>query len=97
MEKEIAYWIMTTLLPIGISGFGFYLSVKKSATLLEHRLTKLEVSSYDLNRQLQSQSDRLDKHEESHKTLIAMVEQIRFMSEIISEVKEDLKEIKEKL
>ena len=97
MEKEFAYWIMTTLLPIGISGFGFYISVKRSATLLEHRLTKLEVSSYDLGRRLQSHSDRMDKHEESHKTLIAMVEQIRFMSESISEVKEDLKEIKEKL
>ena len=97
MEKEFAYWIITTLLPIGISVFGFYLSVKRSATLLEHRLTKLEVSSYDFGRQLQFQSDRMDKHEESHKTLIAMVEQIRFMSERISEVKEDLKEIKEKL
>ena len=97
MEKEFAYWIITTLLPIGISGFGFYLSVKRSATLLEHRLTKLEVSSCDLNHRLQSQSDRIDKHEESQKTLIAMVEQIRFMSESISEVKEDLKEIKEKL
>ena len=97
MEKEFAQWFITTLFPIGISGLGFYLSVKRSATLLEHRLTKLEVSSRDLGRQLQSQSDRLDKHEESHKTLIAMVEQIRFMSESISEVKVDLKEIKEKL
>ena len=97
MEKEFANWIITTLIPLCISGLGVYLSVKKSATLLEHRLTKLEVCSHDLDRQLQSQSDRLDKHEESHKTLIAMVEQIRFMSESISEVKEDLKEIKEKL
>ena len=96
-EKELMNWLITVLLPVGISTLGILTASRKSASDLEHRLTKLEVINEEQRKSISAHERRLEKHDDEQKTMKAMVQQIKNLSEDIRDFKQDLKEIKEKI
>lgn len=97
MKDTFGTWVIFTLFPILISGATFYISLKRSAIEQENRLTKIEAKAEHHEEELRSQSDRITRHEESQKTLISMVEQIKHLTENMGELRTDIREIMEKL
>lgn len=96
-EKELMHWLMTTVFPIVLSVSTLYITTKNSTTNLEHRLTELEAINKSQEKLLDMHSARLDKHDEEQKMMLGMIEQIKNLTENVSELKADLKEIKEKI
>ena len=96
-EKELMHWLMTTVFPIALSTAGFYITAKNNTANLEHRLTELEAINKSQEKLLDMHSSRLDKHDEEQKMMLGMIEQIKNLSENVSELKADLKEIKERI
>lgn len=96
-EKELMHWLMTTVFPIALSAISFYVVAKNNTTSLEHRLTELEAINKSQEKMIDTHARRLDKHDEEQKMMLGMIEQIKNLSENVSELKGDLKEIKEKI
>ena len=91
------HWLVTVVLPIGISVFGLYIASSTRSASLEHRLTELEVMNKAQERMLDSHGIRLDKHEEEQRVMLSLVEQIRALTGDIGELKSDLKEVRNRL
>lgn len=96
-EKELMHWLVTTVLPIALSVAGFYIASKNNTASLEHRLTELEAINKSQEKMIDMHTSRLDKHDEEQKMMQGMIEQIKNLSENVSELKTDLKEIKERI
>ncbi|SES23960.1 DUF7365 family protein [Streptococcus gallolyticus] len=96
-EKELMHWLMTTVFPIALSTTTLYITTRNNTANLEHRLTELETINKSQEKLLDMHSSRLDKHDEEQKMMLGMIEQIRNLTENVSELKADLKEIKEKI
>ncbi|HEL1649747.1 hypothetical protein P7J31_04950 [Streptococcus suis] len=97
MEKEFMHWFMTVLFPIGVGALGVLITTKQNANKLEHRLTKLEVINTELQKIIENQNQRLNKHDEEQKTMHEMVVHIKNLSEDMRDFRTDLKEIKGKI
>ena len=95
-EKELMHWMMTVLFPVVISAAGFYSVIKTYTANLEHRLTELEAIERSQEKMLDMHTTRLDKHDEEQKMMLGMIEQIKNLSKNVAELKNDLKEIKDK-
>ena len=96
-DKVLMQWLITTVVPIIFSGGGFYAIFKNSTASMEHRLTKLESDTRFNRRTNDAQDVRLNKHDEEQKTMREMIVQIKNLSDDMRELKQDFKEIKEKL
>ena len=97
MQREFMHWFMTVVVPILIS-VGSALGVARSnVAKLEHRLTKLEGENKFQSETIAEQNVRLSKHEEEQKTMFALIEQIKYLSDDVKEVRVDLKDINGKL
>lgn len=96
-ERELMHWLVTTVIPIALSVAGFYIATKNNTASLEHRLTELEALNKSQEKMIEAHARRLDKHDEEQKIMRGMIEQIKHLSENVSELKADLKEIKEKI
>lgn len=96
-EKELMHWLITTVIPIALSAASFYIVTKNNTANLEHRLTELEAINKSQEKMIDMHTSRLDKHDEEQKMMLGMIEQIKNLTENVSELKADLKEIKEKI
>lgn len=96
-ERELMHWLMTVVLPIVISVGGVVAGLRSNIAKSEHRLTKIEAENAFQAKTIAEQNIRLNKHDEEQKTMMAMIEQIKNLSEDVKEVKSDMKKINEKL
>lgn len=96
-ERELMHWLMTVVLPIVISVGGVVAGLRSNIAKSEHRLTKIEAENAFQTKTIAEQNIRLNKHDEEQKTMMAMIEQIKNLSEDVKEVRTDLKKINEKL
>ena len=92
-EPDLMNWFITVILPISISSASFYFSSQSRASRLEHRITKLEVVDHEIEKIIESHSQRLDKHQEEQKTL-ALVQRMDHLNENIGELKGNIEEVK---
>lgn len=93
-EPDLMNWLITVILPISISSASFYFSSQSRASRLEHRITKLEVVDHELEKTIESHTQRLDKHQEEQKITFALVQRMDHLNENIGELKGDIEEIK---
>ena len=96
-ERELMHWLMTVVLPIVISVCGVATVLRSNIAMSEHRITRLETENDYQAKTIAEQNIRLNKHDEEQKTMMAMIEQIKNLSEDVKEVKSDMKKINEKL
>lgn len=96
-ERELMHWFMTVVLPIVISVGGVVAGLRSNIARSEHRITRLETENNYQAKTIAEQNIRLNKHDEEQKTMMAMIEQIKNLSEDVKEVKSDMKKINEKL
>lgn len=96
-DPDLMNWLITTILPISISSASFYFSSQSRASRLEHRITKLEVLDHELKKTIESHSQRLDKHQEEQKIILALVQRIDHINENVVELKGNIEEVKSKL
>lgn len=93
-EAHFMHWLVSVIVPVVISGAGFYFSSQARTSRLEHRLTKLEVVNYEQEKTIESHNRRLDKHEEEQKITLALVERIDHLNENMNGIKQDMMDIK---
>lgn len=96
-ERELMHWFMTVVLPIVISVGGAVAGLRSNIASSEHRITRIETENDYQTKTIAEQNIRLNKHDEEQKTMMAMIEQIKNLSEDVKEVRTDLKKINEKL
>ena len=87
-------WLITVILPISISSASFYFSSQSRASLLEHRITKLEVVDHEIEKIIKNHNDRLDKHQEDQKIILALVQRMDHINENVVELKGNIEEVK---
>lgn len=87
-------WLITVILPISISSASFYFSSQSRASSLEHRITKLEVLDHELKKTIESHSQRLDKHQEEQKIILALIQRMDHLNENIGELKGNIEEVR---
>lgn len=96
-ERELMHWLMTVVLPIVISVGGVVAGLRSNIARSEHRITRLETENDYQAKTIAEQNIRLNKHDEEQKTMMAMIEQIKNLSDDVKEVRVDLKDINGKL
>lgn len=87
-------WIITVILPISISSASFYFSSQSRASRLEHRITKLEVVDHEIEKIIETHNQRLDKHQEDQKIILALVQRMDHFNENLVELKGNVEEVK---
>lgn len=93
-EPDMMNWLITVVLPISISSVGFYFSSQSRASRLEHRITKLEVVDHEIEKIIKNHNDRLDKHQEDQKIILALVQRMDHINENVVELKGNIEEVK---
>ena len=93
-EPDMMNWLITVVLPIFISSVGFYFSSQSRASRLEHRITKLEVVDHEIEKIIKNHNDRLDKHQEDQKIILALVQRMDHINENVVELKGNIEEVK---
>lgn len=93
-EPDLIKWLIEVILPLSISSASFYLSSQARASRLEHRITKLEVVDHEIEKIIETHNKRLDKHQEDQKIILALVQRMDHLNEIIDELKGNVEEIK---
>ena len=96
-ESELMKWILTVLIPLSISSASFYFSSQSRASRLEHRITKLEVVDHEIEKIIKNHNDRLDKHQEDQKIILALVQRMDHINENVVELKGNIEEVRSKL
>lgn len=93
-EPDLIKWLIEVILPLSISSASFYFSSQARASRLEHRITKLEVVDHEIEKIIETHNKRLDKHQEDQKIILALVQRVDHLNEIIDELKGNVEEIK---
>ena len=93
-EPDLMNWLITVILPICISSASFYFSSQSRASQLEHRITKLEVVDHEIEKIIETHNQRLDKHQEEQKIILALVQRVDHLNENIGELKGNIEEVK---
>lgn len=93
-EPDLMNWLITVILPISISSASFYFSSQSRASHLEHRITKLEVVDHEIEKIIKNHNDRLDKHQEDQKIILALVQRMDHINENVVELKGNIEEVK---
>lgn len=93
-DPDLMNWLITVILPISISSASFYFSSQSRASSLEHRITKLEVVDHEIEKIIKNHNDRLDKHQEEQKIILALVQRMDHLNESIGELKGNIEEVK---
>ncbi|MCS4488369.1 DUF7365 family protein [Streptococcus sciuri] len=96
-ERELMHWLVVVVLPIVVSGTSLALLIRGNMARLEHRLTNLEAECKYQREKLSDHAIVLDKYGNEQKAMMAMIEQIKHLSENMKEVRSDIKTINEKL
>ncbi|ATI19950.1 holin [Streptococcus phage MM25] len=96
-EPDLMNWLITVILPISISSASFYFSSQTRASRLEHRITKLEVVDHEIEKIIKNHNDRLDKHQEDQKIILALVQRMDHINENVVELKGNIEEVRSKL
>lgn len=96
-EPDLMNWLITVILPICISSASFYFSSQSRASHLEHRITKLEVVDHEIEKIIKNHNDRLDKHQEDQKIILALVQRMDHLNENIGDLKGNIEEVRSKL
>ena len=93
-EPYLIKWFIEVILPISISSASFYFSSQSRASGLEHRITKLEVVDHEIEKIIKNHNDRLDKHQEDQKIILALVQRMDHINENVVELKGNIEEVK---
>lgn len=93
-EPDLMNWLTTVILPISISSASFYFSSQTRASRLEHRITKLEVVEHESEKIIKNHNDRLDKHQEDQKIILALVQRMDHINENVVDLKGNIEEVK---
>lgn len=79
------------LIIFGITILGFYLNAAGKIKDQENRLTMIEATLSYISKQVESNISRLNDHEKQQQTMVALVQQVKNLSDDMSELKADMK------
>lgn len=84
--EEFARWLFSVIGPL----LAVYSYIKSQTTKQENRITMLEQECLHINEGMAEARKRLDSHDEQNKALIALVEQVKGLSEDVKRIETKL-------